>query len=209
MKGILKIFLIIAISIFSIGAIPNSNKKEFNLLEEKLTKNNEFIENGVRVHYELPKDLNEYENIKNILLLELGNNLNEKEDSISYADETIKIFASFFYSKDTSFIQIDFINTKKESTTNEIQNKIEKMINRKAKKIKYFSYIKLKIKEDNKNYNNEIINNNLKDKEMINIENGKVGRAFLKDNTRVNLGYVKYNTGEYMIIGTPVIFVTY
>lgn len=209
MKGILKIFLIIAISIFSIGAIPNSNKKEFNLLEEKLTKNNEFIENGVRVHYELPKDLNEYENIKNILLLELGNNLNEKEDSISYADETIKIFASFFYSKDTSFIQIDFINTKKESTTNEIQNKIEKMINRKAKKIKYFSYIKLKIKEENKNYNNEIINNNLKDKEMINIENGKVGRAFLKDNTRVNLGYVKYNTGEYMIIGTPVIFVTY
>lgn len=209
MKGILKIFLIIAISIFSIGAIPNSNKKEFNLLEEKLTKNNEFIENGVRVHYELPKDLNEYENIKNILLLELGNNLNEKEDSISYEDETIKIFASFFYSEDTSFIQIDFINTKKESTTNEIQNKIEKMINRKAKKIKYFSYIKLKIKEENKNYNNEIINNNLKDKEMINIENGKVGRAFLKDNTRVNLGYVKYNTGEYIIIGTPVIFVTY
>ena len=44
---------------------------------------------------------------------------------------------------------------------------------------------------------------------MINIENGKVGRAFLKDNTRVNLGYVKYNTGEYIIIGTPVIFVTY
>ena len=67
MKGILKVFLIIAISIFSIGAIPNSNKKEFNLLEEKLTKNNEFIENGVRVHYELPKDLNEYESIKNIL----------------------------------------------------------------------------------------------------------------------------------------------
>jgi len=209
MKGILKVFLIIAISIFSIGAIPNSNKKEFNLLEEKLTKNNEFIENGVRVHYELPKDLNEYESIKNILLLELGNNLNEKEDSISYEDETIKISASFFYNEDTSFIQIDFINTKNEFTTNEIQNKIEKIINRKAKKIKYFSYIKLKIKEENKNYNNEIINNNLKDKEMINIENGKVGRAFLKDNTRVNLGYVKYNTGEYIIIGTPVIFVTY
>ena len=208
MKGILKIFLIITISIFSIGAIPNSNKKEFDLLEEELTKHNVFIENGVRVHYELPKDLNEYENIKNILL-ELGNNLNEKEDSIAYKDETIKIFASFFYNEDTSFIQIDFINTKKEFTTNEIQNKIEKMINRKAKKIKYFSYIKLKIKEENKNYNNEIINNNLKDKEMINIENGKVGRAFLKDNTRVNLGYVKYNTGEYIIIGTPVIFVTY
>lgn len=208
MKGILKIFLIITISIFSIGSIPNSNKKEFNLLEEKLTKNNVFIENGVRVHYELPKDLNEYENIKNILL-EFGNNLNEKEDSISYKDEKIKIFASFFYNEDTSFIQIDFINTKKEFTTNEIQNKIEKIINRKAKKIKYFSYIKLKIKEKNKNYNNEIINNNLTDKEMINIENGKVGRAFLKDNTRVNIGYVKYNTGEYIIIGTPVIFVTY
>lgn len=209
MKGILKVFLIIAISVFSIGSIPNSNKGEFNLLEEKLKENNEFIENGIRVHYELSKDINEYKNIKNIFLLEFGNNLNEKGDSISYEDENMKIFASFFNNEDTSFIQIDFINTKKEFTTNEIKNKIEKMINSKAEKIKYFSYIKLKVDGKNKSYNNEIINYNFKDEEMISIKNGKVGRAFLKDNTRVNIGYVRYDTGEYIIIGTPVIFITY
>lgn len=209
MKGILKIFLIIVISIFSIGAIPNSNKKEFTLLEEKLKKNNEFIENGVRVHYELSSNINEYNNLRNIFLLEFGENLNEKKDSIAYEDEDIKVLASFFYNEKTSFIQIDFINHNNKYNTGEMQEKLGKIININSKKEKYFSYIKLKIVEENKNYNDEIIDKNLKDKEMINIENGKVGKAFLKDDTRVNIGYVRYNTGEYLIIGTPVIFITY
>lgn len=209
MKGIFKTFLVLIIFILSIGAIPNSNIKEFNILEEKLKENNEFIENGVRVHYELSVDINEYENIKNIFSNEFGNSLQEKEDSISYSNEDISVSASFFYNENICFVQIDYINKSNKYDTLEIENKLAKIINNKSEKTKYFSYIKLKIVQENKNYNDELLNNNLKDKEMINIKNGKVGKAFLKDDTRVNIGYVRYNTGDYLIIGTPVIFITY
>jgi len=209
MKGIFKTFLVLIIFILSIGAIPNSNIKEFNILEEKLKENNEFIENGVRVHYEVPVDINEYENIKNIFLNEFGNNMQEKEDSISYSNEDISVSASFFYNENICFVQIDYINKSNKYDTLEIENKLAKIINNKSEKTKYFSYIKLKIVQENKNYNDELLNHNLKDKEIINIKNGKVGKAFLKDDTRVNIGYVRYNTGDYLIIGTPVIFITY
>lgn len=209
MKGMVKIFLIIEIIFLSIGAIPNSNKNEFNLLEEKIKKVNEFVENGVRVHYELLNDINEYENIKNAFLLEFEENVIEEKNRISYEDNDTKVIASFFNNEDELFVQIDYISKNKDYITNDIQGKLEQIINNKSKKVKYFSYIKLRIIEENKIYNDAIINENLKDKEMINIENGKVGKALLEDGTRVNIGYVRYNTGDYIIIGTPVIFITY
>ena len=41
------------------------------------------------------------------------------------------------------------------------------------------------------------------------ISNGKVIKANLVDGSRVNIGQISYNTGDYLIVGTPVIFITY
>ena len=31
----------------------------------------------------------------------------------------------------------------------------------------------------------------------------------MKDDTNINIGQINYDTGSYLIIGTPIIFVTY
>ena len=49
----------------------------------------------------------------------------------------------------------------------------------------------------------------MKTLEVLNIHNGSVGKAELYDGNKINMGFTKYDTGEYLIIGTPVIFVTY
>ena len=74
--------------------------------------------------------------------------------------------------------------------------------------MKYFDFIKLKIIEEEKDETKEIIKI-IVDKEFLEVENGIIGKGILKDNTKINIGYMQYDTGEYLIIGTPVIFITY
>lgn len=38
---------------------------------------------------------------------------------------------------------------------------------------------------------------------------GVVAEATFEDNQHINIGQIKYDTGSYLIIGTPIIFVTY
>ena len=41
------------------------------------------------------------------------------------------------------------------------------------------------------------------------INNGYSIKATMKDNEMINIGKVNYDTGSYLIIGTPIIFITY
>ena len=49
----------------------------------------------------------------------------------------------------------------------------------------------------------------LKIKESLNINNGYISEAISENDQDINIGRIKYDTGSYLIIGTPVIFVTY
>ena len=52
-------------------------------------------------------------------------------------------------------------------------------------------------------------NLNIKVNEYLDINNGCVAEATFEDNQHINIGQIKYDTGSYLIIGTPIIFVTY
>jgi len=92
-----------------------------------------------------------------------------------------------------------------------LRNELKQIQNIAAENIKYFNFIKVKIIEEQKQHILETIENNVKKDtlEVIDIHNGSVAKGELKDGNRINIGYIKYDTGEYLIIGTPVIFVTY
>ena len=45
--------------------------------------------------------------------------------------------------------------------------------------------------------------------EVLNISNGMIAKGILKEGSKVNFADVTYDTGEYLILGTPVIFITY
>ena len=45
--------------------------------------------------------------------------------------------------------------------------------------------------------------------ESLDISNGSIAKATMMDGTDINIGQITYDTGSYLIIGTPIIFVTY
>jgi hypothetical protein len=44
---------------------------------------------------------------------------------------------------------------------------------------------------------------------ILKINNGYTGTGYLSNGEKINFALVKYNTGSYIIIGTPIIFTTY
>ena len=210
-----KLFLVISsilISIFIIGAMPNQEKNldSFNLLTTDLIEINNFIENGVRVEYSTKKNINkEYDFIKNKFIETFGENIKLTNNSIEYNDDLKEVKAVFWSKNDTSYIRIDYFNNNENIEVLEIRNILAEIINIKKEKVKYFDFIKLKIIEEEKDETKEIIKNYIVDKEFLEVENGIIGKGILKDNTKINIGYMQYDTGEYLIIGTPVIFITY
>lgn len=210
-----KLFLVISsilISFFIIGAMPNQEKNldSFNLLTTDLIEINNFIENGVRVEYSAKKNINkEYDFIKNKFIETFGENIKLTNNSIEYNDDLKEVKAVFWSKNDTSYIRIDYFNNNENIEVLEIRNILAEIINIKKEKVKYFDFIKLKIIEEEKDETKEIIKNYIVDKEFLEVENGIIGKGILKDNTKINIGYMQYDTGEYLIIGTPVIFVTY
>lgn len=210
-----KLFLVISsilISFFIIGAMPNQEKNldSFNLLTTDLIEINNFIENGVRVEYSTKKNINkEYDFIKNKFIETFGENIKLTNNSIEYNDDLKEVKAVFWSKNNTSYIRIDYFNNNENIEVLEIRNILAEIINIKKEKVKYFDFIKLKIIEEEKDETKEIIKNYIVDKEFLEVENGIIGKGILKDNTKINIGYMQYDTGEYLIIGTPVIFITY
>jgi len=210
-----KLFLVISsilISFFIIGAMPNQEKNldSFNLLTTDLIEINNFIENGVRVEYSTKKNINkEYDFIKNKFIETFGENIKLTNNNIEYNDDLKEVKAVFWSKNDTSYIRIDYFNNNENIEVLEIRNILAEIINIKKEKVKYFDFIKLKIIEEEKDETKEIIKNYIVDKEFLEVENGIIGKGILKDNTKINIGYMQYDTGEYLIIGTPVIFITY
>ena len=79
-----------------------------------------------------------------------------------------------------------------------------------SQRIEVFSFIKGKINTEGKKTIDDLEEDlHLKIKESLNINNGYISEAISENDQDINIGRIKYDTGSYLIIGTPVIFVTY
>ena len=195
----------IFIAIFFILNINTINGKAYltNSLDEltnNLNINQEFIENGVKLNYTI--NLNK-EQVLNIILenynvnSEFGysGNFKYKDMEISYS----------IWSEEKTKLSVQIINSNKEVTINQIVNNTNKIFNSLSfdKVYKYSKYKVISYIDDNSLFlESKKINN-------IDIYNGNVEKRLLQDNTEVSIAHMKYNTGDYLILGTPVIFVTY
>lgn len=124
----------------------------------------------------------------------------------------------------TGLMTINIISTDKKSNIKCLKSKFESILKKQKCKIKYFEYIKARI-PDNKNLPEESaeIINNLKESQGTNIHaenisNGCSITAYMKKYTPVmvngrpvdfNIAITHYDTGKYIIIGTPIINETY
>ena len=215
MKKILKIIPILAFFLLIIETVPVKSElisDNFYFLEDELINTGDFIENGVRVEY------NSKNNLENELLV-IKKNLSDlfKEDvyihnnSIFFSDDQRDIKVLVWSSEEETKVQITYINNKKECTIRKMIKEMEQIQYFAAENIKYFNFVKVKIIEEKKQDILDTLKENIEEKtlEELDIVNGKIGKGKLKDENKINFSFMSYDTGEYLIIGTPVIFITY
>ncbi|MGG7059905.1 hypothetical protein ACQPUY_13070 [Clostridium nigeriense] len=215
MKKVLKILPIIAFFSLIIGTVPvksESVSDDFYFLENKLINTGEFVENGVKVEYSSNNNLeNELLVIKNNLINLFKEDIYIDNNNIFFNDDQREIKVLAWRDEKETKVQITYINSRKDCTINQIKKELEQIQYFAAKNIKYFDFVKVKIIEEQRQNLLDILKSNIKEKtlEELNIVNGTIGKGKLKDENKINFSFMTYDTGEYLILGTPVIFITY
>lgn len=215
MRNILRMMISIILSLLIIGAVPvksKDNLKSFQNIEANVIENTDFIQNGIKVEYITSKPIDdEGLRIYEILKEEFDGDIEVEGNTIFLRDSVKEIKVIVWSDNENTKVQIIYMNNSKTNSTSFIRGELVKMQDISAKNIKYFDFIKVKIIQDKKQNVLEILKENIDEKtlETLDIYNGSVGKAKLYDGDKINIGVVKYTTGEYLVIGTPVIFVTY
>lgn len=209
MKYKICLILVFLFSFSTIEAVPK--EKVATEIEGQVREISSFVENGVKVEYKTSTD-------DELVLKELKYNISKSfpEKNITYdegqitgADNSMDIQANIYIEDNNTVVEIKIINYNKEITISDLMKGLLKLKSKNSDGIKYFQYIKGKINYEDKIL--ETINNrlDLENISTLDVHNGYVGTANLYDGEKVNFAISCYNTGSYLIMGTPIIFATY
>lgn len=212
----ISIVIFILLSFFNIGAISNninSTQNSFSILETNITKISEFEENGVKLQYRT-KDSIEKEifRMKEYLNYNIGGSYRENnKNQFEIINKNFNVNVKMWCEDKYTYVEITLINKDSKYTTVELKTILEKLENKKLENIQYFFYYEGREKEIDNSYSlNRLVNeNNIQKTNLLSINNGYVGTGYLSNGDKINFALIKYNTGEHIIIGTPIIFATY
>ena len=213
MKKVFFVFLLI-FSLLIIGGKEykcESKEDSFSKIEGYVINNYDFVQNGIKLEYTVDEKLcKEYLRIKqffeenNFLVLSTENN------NITAESENIDYSINICEYNDLIKVQVIIINNDVSKSEEELKKLSHKIRNDNFINERYFSFIKGKLNTQDKNLIDDLEKNlNIKVNEYLDINNGCVAEATFEDNQHINIGQIKYDTGSYLIIGTPIIFVTY
>ena len=213
MKKVFFVFLLI-FSLLIIGGKEykcESKEDSFSKIEGYVINNYDFVQNGIKLEYTVDEKLcKEYLRIKqffeenNFLVLSTENN------NITAESENIDYSINICEYNDLIKVQVILINNDVSKSEEELKKLSQKIRNDNFINERYFSFIKGKLNTQDKNLIDDLEKNlNIKVNESLDINNGCVAEATFEDNQHINIGQIKYDTGSYLIIGTPIIFVTY
>ncbi|MBK1811424.1 hypothetical protein JHL18_12420 [Clostridium sp. YIM B02505] len=207
--------------IFSFCLFCQSISVDYDSISNNILKENsaKIIECGVKVQYKSKKSFDDicqniFTNVSRSYVIV------SKEIKPSYFDITFKkdniayeIFASVEDS--VTMVSATSIATDNRNETNGLKKQLEKVLYDASIDVQYFSYVKGKIITDNIKNNIELTERALvkyggaADVDTIKLNSGFTGVARLKDNTAINYAISENDKGTYLIIGTPIIFITY
>lgn len=213
MKKIVFVFLLI----FSLLIINGKEYKcetkrdSFKEVERYVLNEYEFINNGIKLEYTIKTDINnELERINKIFTLKNYLILTKGENCISAESENINCSVNMYNYNELTKVEVVVINTDKTLPESHLKLLVQEIRGSNFIDERYFSFIKGKIKIEDKNIFKDIENKlKIKVSENLDISNGSIAKATMMDGRSINIGQITYDTGSYLIIGTPIIFVTY
>ena len=199
MKKILIIFLgIFSLLIINGGyCLAKQDVESFSVIENKMSEEFDIVENGVKFQYFTNSSENqENERIENCIINKYGVDVVKKGNNIKAENENVNIDISIY--KDSSVKTESLLDIAKEIRSNEYTG------------TRIFQFVKYRTEYSAESIPKSIIENSKQDTiRSLEINNGKVSNIVMNDDKSINVAQVNYNSGSYLIIGTPTIFITY
>lgn len=223
-----KIIILVFIFILSLSNLSNLSfaKKNTDIINKIIeSANGCTVEYGIRANFEIDENGEKYclNLLKKLNLSDSVINIskNGKYYSVDFESEAVNGYIEYSDYDNHNLVSLKIVRIDNENRLDELISTINSAINKKD--IKYFQYLKAKVSEgDTEKVNNEIINmlrtKNTSNISTVKLRNGTSTVAYtkqfipVKDNGKLvdlNFAVCSYGSGNYLIIGTPIIIEAY
>ncbi|MBI6038771.1 hypothetical protein [Clostridium perfringens] len=208
---------IAALFCFSLIFSPSTmslDNKVYSKIEEEICNIEEY---GMKIEYITDENIkDQFNNISDYIKIEDFDSIVEKENEIylNTSKEQFNLDINLIEENSKSRIQIVIVS-KNRIDFNNIKEYFQVIHNKNMKNIKYYTYIKGNIRENNnideieEKLMESIGKSKIKEKQRINLEKGTTGIINLKSDYQFNYSIMTYEEDRKLILGTPIIFTTY
>ena len=199
--------------IFSPSTMSLDNKV-YSKVEEEICNIEEY---GMKIEYITDENIkDQFNNISDYIKIEDFDSIVEKENEIylNTSKEQFNLDINLIEENSKSRIQIVIVS-KNRIDFNNIKEYFQVIHNKNMKNIKYYTYIKGNIRENNnideieEKLIKSIGKSKVKKNKRINLEKGTTGIINLKSDYQFNYSIMTYEEDRKLILGTPIIFTTY
>ena len=213
MKKILIIFLgIFSLLIINGGyCLAKQDVESFSVIENKMSEEFDIVENGVKFQYFTNSSENqENERIENCIINKYGVDIVDKGNNIKAEIKNVEIDISIYSIDNKTKVEIVLINKDSSVKTESLLDIAKEIRSNEYIGTRIFQFIKYRTKYSAESIPKSIIENSKQDTiRSLEINNGRVSNIVMNDDKSINVAQVNYNSGSYLIIGTPTIFITY
>ena len=208
---------IVALFCFSLIFSPstmNLDNKVYSKVEEEICNIEEY---GMKIEYITDVNIkDQFNNISYYIKIEDFDSIVEKENEIylNNSKEQFNLDINLIEENSKSRVQIVIVS-KNRIYFNNIKEYFQVIHNKNMKNIKYYTYIKGNIRENNnideieEKLIKSIGKSKVKESKRINLEKGTTGIINLKSDYQFNYSIMTYEEDRKLILGTPIIFTTY
>ena len=208
---------IAALFCFSLIFSPSTmslDNKVYSKVEEEICNIEEY---GMKIEYITDENIkDQFNNISDYIKIEDFDSIVEKENEIylNTSKEQFNLDINLIEENSKSRIQIVIVS-KNRIDFNNIKEYFQVIHNKNMKNIKYYTYIKGNIRENNnideieEKLIKSIGKSKVKETKRINLEKGTTGIINLKSDYQFNYSIMTYEEDRKLILGTPIIFTTY
>ncbi|WP_415336409.1 hypothetical protein [Clostridium perfringens] len=192
----------------------NLDNKVYSKVEEEICNIEEY---GMKIEYITDENIkDEFNNISDYIKIEDFDSIVEEENEIylNTSKEQFNLDINLIEENSKSRVQIVIVS-KNRIDFNDIKEYFQVIHNKNMKNIKYYTYIKGNIRENNnideieEKLIKSIGKSKVKKNKRINLEKGTTGIINLKSDYQFNYSIMTYEEDRKLILGTPIIFTTY
>ena len=213
MKKILIIFLgIFSLLIINGGyCLAKQDIESFSVIESRMSEEFHIVENGVKFQYFTNlSEKQENERIENCIVNKYGVDVVKKGNNIKVENENFKLDISIYSIDDKTKVEIILINMDSSIKTEILVDIAKEIRSNEYTGTRIIQFVKYRTEYSAESIPKSIIENSKQDTiRSLEINNGKVSNIVMNDDKNINVAQVNYNSGSYLIIGTPTIFITY